>query len=131
MFAQTEGDNSWKTRVNCHNCGKKGHIAQECPERKQAGNQEHIHANIQEDGCNEDDIDKGENMFVQKREKGVVNKKMAPTGQSEHGGSSRQSSTVEEHQKGSQHSDRTLQCQIYQHQPGRRSRERDCEAQSP
>ena len=23
IFAQTEGDNSWKTRVNCHNCGKK------------------------------------------------------------------------------------------------------------
>jgi hypothetical protein len=74
MFAQTEGDNSWKTRVNCHNCGKKGYIAQECPERKQARNQEHIHANIQEDGCNEDDIDKEENMLVQKREKGVVNK---------------------------------------------------------
>jgi hypothetical protein len=27
MFAQTEGDNLWKARVNCHNCGKKGHIA--------------------------------------------------------------------------------------------------------
>ena len=40
----------------------------------QARNQEHIHANIQEDKCNEDDIDKGENMLVQKREKGVVNK---------------------------------------------------------
>jgi hypothetical protein len=75
MIAQTEGDNLWKTRVNCHNCGKKGHITQECPERKQAGNQEHtIHANIQEDGCNEDDINQGENIFVQKREKGVVNK---------------------------------------------------------
>jgi hypothetical protein len=74
MFAQTEGDNSWKTRVKCHNCGKKGHIARECPERKQARNQEHIHTNIQEGGCNEDDIDKGENIFVQKREKGVVNK---------------------------------------------------------
>ncbi len=60
--------------MNCHNCGKKGHIALECPERKQAGNQEHIHANIQEDGCNEDDINKGENILVQKREKGVVNK---------------------------------------------------------
>jgi hypothetical protein len=33
VFAQTEGDNSWKTRVNCHNCGKKGHIAWECLER--------------------------------------------------------------------------------------------------
>jgi hypothetical protein len=74
MFAQTEGDNSWKTRVNCHNCGKKGHIERECPERKQARNQEHIHANIQEDGCIEDIIDEGENMFMQKREKGVVNK---------------------------------------------------------
>jgi hypothetical protein len=60
--------------VNFHNCGKKGHIARECPEREQTGNQEHIHANIQEDGCNEDDIDKGENTFVQKREKGVINK---------------------------------------------------------
>ncbi len=60
--------------MNYHNCGKKGHIAWECPERKQARNQEHIHANIQEDGCNEDDIDKGENISMQKREKGVVNK---------------------------------------------------------
>ncbi len=74
MFAQAEGDNSWKTKVNCHNCGKKEHIARECPKRKQAGNQEHIHANIQKDGYNEDDIDQGENMFVQKREKAVVNK---------------------------------------------------------
>jgi hypothetical protein len=76
MFAQTVGDNSWKTRVNCHNRGKKGHIAQKCPERKQAKNQEHIHANIQEDGCNEDGINKGENIFLQKREKGVINKNL-------------------------------------------------------
>jgi hypothetical protein len=54
IIAQTEGDNSWKARVNCHNCGKKGHIAQECSERKQARNKEKTHANIQEDGSNED-----------------------------------------------------------------------------
>jgi hypothetical protein len=83
-----EGDNSWKARVNCHNCGKKGHIARECPERKQAINKEQIHANIQEDGSNEDDTDQGKNIFMQKREKGVVNRKLAPTGQPEHGGSS-------------------------------------------
>jgi hypothetical protein len=31
-------------------------LAQECPERKQARNEEQIHVNIQEDGSNEDDI---------------------------------------------------------------------------
>jgi hypothetical protein len=36
IFSQTEGDNSWKARVNCHNCRKNGHIAQDCPKRKQA-----------------------------------------------------------------------------------------------
>jgi hypothetical protein len=74
MFAQTEEDNLWKARVNCHNCGKKGRIARECPERKQARNEEQIHANIQEDGSNEDDINKGENRFMQNREKEIVNK---------------------------------------------------------
>jgi hypothetical protein len=74
IFAQTEGDNLWKARVNCHNCGKKGHIAWECPKRKRARNEEEIHANIQKDGSNEDDINKGENIFVKKREEGFVNK---------------------------------------------------------
>jgi hypothetical protein len=50
---------------------QEGAIARVCLERKQAGNQEHIHANIQENGYNEDDIDQGENMFMQKREKGL------------------------------------------------------------
>jgi hypothetical protein len=32
MFAQAEGgDDSWKARINCHKCRKKGHIARECP----------------------------------------------------------------------------------------------------
>jgi hypothetical protein len=74
IFAQTEGDNLWKTRVDCHICGKKGHIALECPEGKQAGKEEQLHANIQEDGSSEDDIDQSENIFVQKRKRGVANK---------------------------------------------------------
>jgi hypothetical protein len=47
-----------------------------CPERKQAGNEEQLHANanIQEYGPNEDDTDQGKNTFVQKRERVVVNK---------------------------------------------------------
>jgi hypothetical protein len=73
-FAQTEEDNLWKARINCHNSGQKGHFAQECPGRKQARNEEQIHANIQQDGSNEDETDQGENIFVQKREKGVVKK---------------------------------------------------------
>jgi hypothetical protein len=47
MFAQTEGDNFSKTRVNYHNCAKKRHCAWECPnEGKGAGNEEQLHANI-------------------------------------------------------------------------------------
>jgi hypothetical protein len=46
----------------------------ECPERKQTYNQEHIQVNIQEDGGNKDDINEGENIFMQKSVKGVVNK---------------------------------------------------------
>jgi hypothetical protein len=66
MFAQqTKGGNTWKARENCHNCGKKGHIAGECPKRKQAGKDVQIHANTQHDVSNEDDIYERENIFVQ------------------------------------------------------------------
>jgi hypothetical protein len=35
MFAQAKrGDDSWKARINCHKCGKKGHIARECPKKE-------------------------------------------------------------------------------------------------
>ena len=77
MFAQTEEENSWKARVNCHNYGKKGHIAWD-PERKQARNKEQTHANIQRDGSKENDINQGGNLFVQQREKGVINKNWLP-----------------------------------------------------
>jgi hypothetical protein len=78
-------------------------------------------------------LTKGRTCSCKRERKGssTSQQELAPTGQSEHGGSSHQSSAVEEHQKGSQQSDHTLQCKIYQHQPGGRSRERDCEAQSP
>jgi hypothetical protein len=65
MFAQAKsGDNSWKARINCHKCGKKGHIAWECPKKE-----------IEQDALTEEeDINKGENIFVQYKERGVVNK---------------------------------------------------------
>jgi hypothetical protein len=75
MFTQAKGgDNSWKARINCHKCGKKGHIAQECPKNKEK-EEEQMYANIEQDALTEEeDIDKGENIFVQHKERGVVNK---------------------------------------------------------
>ncbi len=61
-------DNSWKKNISCHNCGKKGHLKWECPNKKTNKGGEQVHANI------EDNPDKGENIFVQARAKGVVNK---------------------------------------------------------
>ena len=64
MFAQAEGgDNSWKARINCHKCGKKGHIARECTKKEE----EQMHANIEPDALTE-------NIFIQHKERGVVNK---------------------------------------------------------
>ncbi len=68
VFAQTEGNN-WKANVTCHNCKKKGHIAWECPNKNEAQVDEQIHANVQEE-----DLDEGDNTFVQKEERGIVNK---------------------------------------------------------
>ncbi len=72
MFAQAEGgDDSWKARINCHKCGKKGHIARECPKKEE----EQMHASIEQDALTEEeDINKGENIFMQHKERGVVNK---------------------------------------------------------
>jgi hypothetical protein len=68
MFAQTEGNN-WKANMICHNCKKKEHIAWECPNKNNAQVDEKIHANVQEE-----DLDEGDNIFVQKEERGIINK---------------------------------------------------------
>jgi hypothetical protein len=74
IFAQAKGrDSSWKSRQDCFKCGKRGHIAQECPETE--GKEEQMHANVEADaGTEKEDLDQGENIFAQKKEGGVVNK---------------------------------------------------------
>jgi hypothetical protein len=58
------------SRINCHKCGKKGHIARECPKKEE----EQMHANIEQDVLTEEeDINEGENIFAQHKERGVVN----------------------------------------------------------
>jgi hypothetical protein len=68
MFAQTE-ENNWKNNVTFHNCKKKGHIAGECPNKNKAQRDEKIHANVQEE-----DLDEGVNIIVQKEDRGIMNK---------------------------------------------------------
>ncbi len=74
IFAHAKGrDNSWKSRQDCFKCGKRGHIARECPEKE--GEEEQMHTNVEADaGTEEEDLDQGENIFAQKKEGGVVNK---------------------------------------------------------
>ncbi len=67
MFAQTD-DDTWKKNITCHKCGKKGHLAWECKSKKDP---DHVHANVEEE---ESDEDKYENIFLQHKAKGVVNK---------------------------------------------------------
>jgi hypothetical protein len=77
MFVQSDGrDYSWKKNILCHNCGKKGHLKRECPNKKTNKGGKQIHANIKDNpdkGENIFVIIEGENIFVQARAKGVVN----------------------------------------------------------
>jgi len=75
MFAQTGdvGDNSWKSRQTCYKCGEKRHVARECPKKEEK--QDQMHATIEEEEVtDEEDTDDGENIFVQKKEGGVVDR---------------------------------------------------------
>ena len=71
MFVQANGGN-WKDNVKCQACGKKGHIAWECPNKNdETAESEQMRTTIQAD---DKDLDQGDNIFVQQEVKGIVNK---------------------------------------------------------
>jgi hypothetical protein len=70
MFAQTGdgGENSWKTKQTCYKC-----ITRECPLNQEK--QDQMHTTIKEEAvADKEDTDDGENIFVQKKEGGVVDR---------------------------------------------------------
>ncbi len=75
MFAQTGigGDNSWTSRQTCYKCREKGHIARECPLNEEK--QDQMNATIEGEAVvDEENTDNGENIFVQKKNGGVVDR---------------------------------------------------------
>jgi hypothetical protein len=128
MFVQSDGgDNSWKSRLTCYRkCGKQGHIAQECPKKEEK--QDQMHATIKKkQDASEEDPDNGENIFVQKKEGGVVNKNWVLLDSQ---------STVNQvsnfkHQKCEEPLHHPLQRRIYQQHTRRRIWECDGKAQPP
>jgi hypothetical protein len=75
MFVQLDGrDGSWKKNIFCHKQGKKRHLTRKCPNKNTKKGGEQVHANVEE----QDDPNEGENIFVQARAKGVVNKNFLP-----------------------------------------------------
>jgi hypothetical protein len=67
MLAQPD-DDTWKKNITSHKCGKKGHLAPECKSKKQP---DQVHANVVEEDSDENN---DENLFMQHKAKGVVNK---------------------------------------------------------
>ena len=70
MFAQTDSDN-WKADIDCYKCDKKGHLARACTKKK-TKEAEQMHATIAEEEGQ--DLDEGENIFVQNGTRGGVNR---------------------------------------------------------
>ncbi len=68
MAAQT-GDDSWKADIDCYKCGEKGHLAWECPKKK-TKEAEQMNVNIAVEEVQ--DLNSGENIFVQSGIRGVV-----------------------------------------------------------
>ncbi len=82
MFAQV-GDDSWKEKITFHKCGKKGHLARECTNKQEGDLDEQLHTAIKE--VEEDnDLDKGKNIFMQAKGMG----KKPHKGKATHTGSS-------------------------------------------
>ena len=69
LFAQSDGDDSWKANITCHGCGKKGHLKRECPNKKER-DKDQMHITIDKEDKPADD----ENLFVQHKSNGMVNK---------------------------------------------------------
>jgi len=70
MFAQTDNDN-WKANIERYKFGEKGHLARECTKKK-TKEVEQMHATIAEEEGQ--DLDEGENIFVQSGTRGGVNR---------------------------------------------------------
>jgi len=111
MFAQSGRDDSWKVNMTCHGCGKKGHLKREYPNKKEDKDQ--MHDTID----NEENPDDGENLFVQQKSNGMVNKNYLLLDKSEHGQSDRKPKYAPEHQKVQQANQDPLQCRNDQDQP--------------
>jgi len=112
MFAQTDNDN-WKNDIECYKCGKKGHFAWECTNKK-TKEAEQMHATIAEEEGQ--DLEQGENIFVQNGgTRGGVNPSYVLL-------DNQSTESFGKHQENQESDHRSLQQRIVIHKPRRRSR---------